>query len=75
MQKIEGHHQTSEKLFEIRIWLSVSEAAEYCGISKSLLYKHGLYGIPCSTTTGKPGGKLLFNRYELDQWLGERRIS
>lgn len=47
--------------------LSVDEAAEYTGLSRSYLYKLTAKGeIPFS----KPRGKLLyFSREKLDQWL------
>lgn len=64
-----------EKLFENKKWLSVTEASMMFSISKSLLYKHKDYGIPCSSSSGQPGGKLLFNVDEMNQWMDERKIS
>jgi excisionase family DNA binding protein len=49
---------------------TLAEAAQYLGISKSMLYKHTHNGIiPCY----RPGGKLLyFDKTELDDWIRER---
>jgi len=47
-------------------WLTVEEAAEYLRWSKHRVYKHvGKDGIPHR----KHGGRLLFHRQELDEWL------
>ena len=75
MSKDKGQDNQTEKLFENKKWLSVTEASSRFGISRSMLHKHRIYGIPCSTTTGRPGGKLKFREDDLDQWLGERKIS
>lgn len=75
MQKINGQNEHTEKLFENKKMLNVSEAATYAGISKSMLYKHDIYGIPCHSTTGKKNGALRFNKDDLDKWWDERKIS
>jgi excisionase family DNA binding protein len=65
----------TEKLFENKIWLNVSEASAYTGIPKSTLYKHDQFGIPCYSSTGKKGGRIRFKKEDLDLWWDERRIS
>jgi excisionase family DNA binding protein len=68
-------NEGTEKLFEMKIWLNVSEASTYSGIPKSTLYKHSIYGIPAHSSTGAKGGRLRFKKEDLDQWWDERRIS
>lgn len=75
MEKIEGHTESTEKLFQNKIWLNVSEASEYARLSKSMLYKYKQYGIPAYSSSGKANGSLRFNKDDLDKWWDERKIS
>lgn len=75
MSKMLNNNEVSEELFENKIWLNVSEASSYSGISKSMLYKHKDYCIPCHSTTGRKNGGLRFNKDDLDKWWDERKIS
>lgn len=75
MSKNQGQDAATEKLFQNKIWLSVSEAEVYSGIKKSMLYKHKIYGIPAHSTTGSKNGRLMFNKDDLDKWWDERKIS
>lgn len=52
--------------------LTLSEALEYTGFSKSYMYKLTHWGrIPHY----KPGGKMIFfNRVELENWLMKNRV-
>jgi len=53
--------------------LTLEEAAQYTGFSKSYLYK---LTSSAKIPHYKPAGKLCyFNRFELDQWLQQNRIS
>ena len=53
--------------------LTLEEAAQYTGFSKSYLYK---LTRSAKIPHYKPAGKLCyFNRFELDQWLQQNRIS
>ena len=53
--------------------LTLEEAAQYIGFSKSYLYK---LTSSAKIPHYKPAGKLCyFNRFELDEWLQQNRIS
>ena len=67
-QKIEERLSSIESLLlSQKVVLNFSEAAEYCGLSKSYLYKlTSAGGIPCYKPQGK---QIYFSRVELDKWL------
>ena len=46
-------------------WLDTHEAAEYLRMSEATLYRLRREGLPFS----RAGGRLLFNRHELDNWV------
>ena len=48
-------------------YLSVREAAEYIGYSVGYIYKLvAINAIPCYVPNG---GRIIFNRVELDEWI------
>ena len=48
-------------------YLSVREAAEYIGYSVGYIYKLvAINAIPCYAPNG---GRIIFNRVELDEWI------
>jgi excisionase family DNA binding protein len=67
-QKIEERLSSIESLLlSQKIVLNFTEAAAYCGLSKSYLYKlTSSAGIPCYKPQGK---QIYFSRSELDKWL------
>ena len=68
LQRIEEMLQLEEAPKEV---MSVAEAAEYTGYSKNYLYRlTSDHQIPHY----KRGGKLVFNRAELDKWLLHDRV-
>ena len=57
---------TSEKKY-----LSVREAANYIGYSVGYIYKLvAINAIPCYVPNG---GRIIFNRVELDEWIKSKR--
>jgi excisionase family DNA binding protein len=67
-QKIEERLSSIESLLlSQKVVLNFTEAAEYCGLSRSYLYKlTSAAGIPCYKPQGK---QIYFSRVELDNWL------
>ncbi|MBR4592284.1 MAG: helix-turn-helix domain-containing protein [Elusimicrobiaceae bacterium] len=52
-------------------YLSVREAAEYIGYSVGYIYKLvAINAIPCYVPNG---GRIIFNRVELDEWIKSKR--
>jgi excisionase family DNA binding protein len=68
LQKIEERLSSIEELLlSQKTVLNFTEAAAYCGLSKSYLYKlTSAAGIPCYKPQGK---QIYFSRSELDKWL------
>lgn len=68
---------TLEKLLGIvaKPMLTIDEAVQYTGYTKASLYtKVSRHEIPCYRP--KKGGKLFFNKAELDKWMsGFRQCS
>ena len=68
-------HALIEKLDEIKDivkskvsdrWLNINEVCEYCGLSRSTIFRFRKKGIlKASTSTGK----LLFKISDVDRWL------
>lgn len=62
---------TKGVLLATKAVLSIDEAALYCGVSKSYIYKKTMARqIPHF----KKGSKCYFNRRELENWLQENRV-
>ncbi|QDP68107.1 MAG: hypothetical protein Unbinned5081contig1003_39 [Prokaryotic dsDNA virus sp.] len=57
--------ENKEKLEIEKKWLDIKEVVKYYPLSLSMLYKHKMYGIPAR----KIGGKLVFKREELEEYL------
>jgi excisionase family DNA binding protein len=72
LQKIEQRLSSIEELLlSHKTVLNFTEAAAYCGLSKSYLYKlTSAAGIPCYKPQGK---QIYFSRNELDNWLLSNR--
>ncbi|MCR8667412.1 helix-turn-helix domain-containing protein [Aestuariibaculum sp. M13] len=66
-------HRIERNQFLFKTVLTFEEGCEYCGISKSKMYKHtSSNNVPYY----KPEGKLIFfKREELDEWLLRNRQS
>lgn len=54
-------------------YLRVPQAAEYCGVSKSLLDKLRCYGG--GPAYAKLGASVIYNTDDLDAWVAARRIE
>jgi excisionase family DNA binding protein len=72
LQKIEQRLICIEELLlSHKTVLNFTEAAAYCGLSKSYLYKlTSTAGVPCYKPQGK---QIYFSRSELDKWLLSNR--
>ena len=56
-----------------KIWLSVTELAEYLGRSKDYIYKLiGKRAIPFSKPTGKC---VYFNKNDIEKWLKDGMVK
>ncbi|MFD0792060.1 helix-turn-helix domain-containing protein [Mucilaginibacter litoreus] len=58
---------------QIKEMLTIDEAADYMGISKSWLYKMTMSG---ELPTYRPGGKRIYlKRSDINQWMSSKRRS
>lgn len=61
----------------MKMYLTPAEAAEYIGVSKSLLSQQRQKGIGCNyirVGDAKTKAVILYKRTDLDQWLEQYRI-
>lgn len=73
MTREEIEQIVNNTIFTTKEVLTSTEAAQYMDISMSLLYK---LTSRCEIPHYKPqGGKIYFNRKELEQWLQSNRIA
>jgi hypothetical protein len=65
--------QPAQETLQARQWLPARDAAKYCGLGFSTLSKLRLQGG--GPEFSKVGAKVIYNRNDLDAWLGSKRVT